>query len=153
MYMNQYLAIKISETGGGGRGNPDVFGNELCEVFKGADIYYHQPQPGKIIADATGWIIISHIADLAGIASALWVLYEKVINRTKNNKSIYIDIDSGMGAHWLIGKTIKDKDAFLEEFIEKVSVLNEGGRIEIIFERTVAKVKHDNSWVKKNEET
>ena len=150
--MNQCLAIKISETGGGDRDESVHFWNELREIFKGTEIYYRQPQPGKIFAESLPWIIISRVADFAGIASAIWVLYEKVKNRTNKNKSIYIDIDSMSGTHWLIGKSVTDRDAFIQEFVKKLTVLKEDGRLEIIFEKTVERVNIDGSWIQKGDD-
>jgi len=150
--MNQSLVIKISETGGGGRSEPDKFGNELQELFEEAELYYQQPQPGKIYAESIAWIIISRVADIAGIASALWVLYEKVKQRTNAAKSIYINIDNISGAHWLPGKNVTDRDAFVHEFITKLTVLKESGRLDIIFDQTIDRISIDDSWVAKGDD-
>jgi len=106
-----------------------------------------------VFGAALDWAIIAYIADVAGIASAIWLVYEKVKDRNKNKegiKGIYVDIDSEHGLHWLIGKDIKDKEIFIKDFTAKVSLFKASDHAGVLFERKVMQIKTGGVWVHKN---
>jgi len=146
------LVIKIAEAGAGGREFSHEFGDQVFEIFTNADIYHYQSPREGVFGVVLDWAIITYISDIAGIASAIWLVYENVKNRNKNKegiKGIYVDIDSEHGLHWLIGKDIKDKDIFINDFTERVSKFQASDSAGVMFERKVTQIKTRGVWVHK----
>ena len=72
-------------------------------------------------------------ADLASIASVIWMAYDKFIkpkkqeDKSKNEPFLYIQIKSGNDkfVQFAIGKEYKDKDIFINSFVDKTQQIIE----------------------------
>lgn len=148
--MNQ-IALQIAGANLSNQESTDDVGRKLLQQLPESDIYHLEPPTGSIGAGALDWTIISQVADLAGIASALWLVYAEVIRPLKagknDDKGLLVVLDLNKDLKWFLGRDFDDRDAFVKDFVTKVShyqMTDEAGRT---FTKTVIETQAADHWV------
>jgi hypothetical protein len=112
---------------------------------------------------AFDWTIVAAIADVVGIASFLWLLYEKVIMPRRReeqvhdaytipteNEGLYISIDPEKGLQWFLGKDYTDREAFITDFQVKFSEYHQTDEANEKFDGIAADIRISGLWKLKN---
>lgn len=110
----------------------EVSGRELIEFLASempdAEFYQFRPPPGRIMAAGLDWqAILGTTASVLAIGQAIWAAYKKFIIpiRQKNNNStadlfIYIKTEENKSEQFMIGKSFKDENDFMQGFQESI---------------------------------
>ncbi len=147
------IAIKVAAANLTDRTKGDEVGNRLLQFFAEAEVYHLEPPKGREVVAAFDWIVISRIADTLGIASALWLIYDKIIrplkHGAKDDQGLYVMIDAEHGLQWFLGKDIKDREVFVKDFVAKVSQYQRTDEAGRVFTQTVREIQVSEMWVKR----
>ncbi|OFW14930.1 MAG: hypothetical protein A3F69_03765 [Acidobacteria bacterium RIFCSPLOWO2_12_FULL_66_10] len=146
------LALKIAGTNLGDAELADLLGRRLIETFRDSRVYHLEPREGIRVKAAIDWIILSRVADVAGIASLLWLLFEKVIRPRKtmeNQMGLLVAIDQERGLQWLLGQDLSEREAFISDFVSKVSEFQCTERAQVVFRETTADLETSDIWISK----
>lgn len=147
------IALKISPANLRGVSADDEVGKRLLQAFAHADYYHLEPPKGGHFGAAIDWIIIAQIADVLGIASALWLVYDEIIRPLKRSKDdeqgLYVAIDPQRGLQWFLGKDFKDREVFIRDFVAKVTEYQRTDDAGHVLTETVREIQASEMWVKK----
>jgi hypothetical protein len=151
--MSDRIPLKITSANLFDTAKADEVGERLLQAFSGADVYHLEPPKGRHFKAAIDWIVIAQIADVLGIASALWLVYDEIIRPLKHgkedDKGLYVVIDPEHGLEWFLGKDFKDRELFMKDFVAKVTQYQRTDDSGRILTETVTEVQADEIWVKK----
>ena len=107
--------------------------------------------PGTIRAAAIDFFIVLYSsASVASLASFLWLVYEKVIARRKNEEGdagIIVTLDPERGLQLWIGRDYKNKDVFLSAFTECMTEIQESTEGKKTSKRRLTELKSD-IWIR-----
>ena len=147
------IALKISPANLYNIAKGDEVGKRLLQTFPHADRYHLEPPKGGHFKAAIDWIIIAQIADVLGIASALWLVYDEIIRPLKRGKDddqgLYVAIDPEHGLQWFLGKDFKDREVFVKDFVAKVTEYQRTDDAGRVFTETIREIQVSEVWVKK----
>jgi len=123
--MTRKLAIGVAAANTPAEFDFRRFKKALATQMHRANVYELKPaKAGGVVSAALDvWVVISRAADIAGLATFLWLVYEKFVSPylpkdKKANSGLYVVVPfPGVGYEefWL-GKAYKDKDEFMREF-------------------------------------
>jgi hypothetical protein len=151
--MTSKIALKLSPANLYDTTKGDEVGKCLLRTFARADVYHLEPPKGSHFKAAIDWIVIAQIADILGIASALWLVYDEMIRPLKRGKDdeqgLYVVIDPEHGLEWFLGKDFKDREVFVKDFVAKVTEYQRTDDAGHIFTETVREIQANEVWVKK----
>ena len=158
--MSTPLAIKITITDTGYTIGSDVY-NAVYDFIKNnqdVDLYKLEPKlsenvsgvPRVIGAGYDAIIILSITANIATIASLLWMAYDKYIAQKSKHCGLYLSMGKGNNKIDLyIGKEYKEKDIFIKAFIKSVSQTKDSKDGKEDFDETILMLKSSDDWVKR----
>jgi len=153
---NQYVALQLTLA--------NVFnGVNIEEVYSfiesnldDVDTYYINPEPGHCVAAALDYtMLLSLAADFASLASLLWIAYDKFIgsrkSSPKDDAGIYIGIPfpNGKIMPFWIGNDYKDKDIFIETFVECIEELKQNPDSFRVAINIKSEMEHSKIWAKR----
>ncbi len=151
--MANRIALKIAAANIRDSKKADEVGESLQRTFIDAEVYHLEPPKDRLVAAAIDWIIISQVADILGIASALWGIYDGIIRPLKRGKEdeqgLYVAIDPEHGLDWFLGKDFKHKDVFVKDFVARVTEYQHTDDAGHVFTKTVREIQAGEIWIKK----
>ena len=151
--MTAPLVIKMAVADTGFGTKSDEF-NEIIDFISSniqdGEMYKLEPKALGIHAAAFDIMLILGItANIASIASLLWMAYDKYIAQKSKQGGLYLSMGKGDNKIDLyIGKEYKEKDIFIEVFTKSASQIKDSKNSKEDFDETIMMLKSSDDWEK-----
>jgi len=150
--MDALFALKITGANVGDVAVSEQLDRELLAAFPDSIAYHLEPPGGDSVKAAFDWVFLSRVTDLVTIATAVWAVYDRVIQPRRARSApaaLVVAVDAEQGLQWVIGQDAHNRETFVDDCVVRVGEFQRTPRASLVLRQAVSEVQSSRLWAAK----